>query len=202
MTKKKNYKEWEYALDMMTDEQLIYIYHHPVGYDPAFWEMAYEKCAEGQYAVPVNDAMINAIIEILGQMGCQCEIDEDDEIFFSYKGSEFSIRFDEQLDYIIMADNNWKRISLNDSNKVNNAIPAINRTNIWHGVTTAYLFDDEEQVMEIYSTTNIPFHLDIDYLKKYIPSKLDVLLTAHQLMEYFQQERETASTDEPSSKTN
>ena len=103
MEKNKRKREWEESLDLMTEEELHFVIEHQAGYYPSFVEMARTKIArmlDEPYHISEKEAMRNAIINILGEVGSYCEVNEDDEIFFVFQGAEFSIRFDTQYNYI------------------------------------------------------------------------------------------------------
>lgn len=185
-------KEWEEAVNLMTDDELDFVLEHPDGYYRGFYLMALDKASENRhypYLIPENKAMMNAIIGILEGLGCQCEYDDEfDELCFFYHGSNFSIRFDEDFEYIKIIDNSWKKMSLDDSDGVEEKIYAINRANIWSSVTIAYILGMEERTMEIYSSSNIPYFPNRAYLKKFLHSKLLNMLSTHDLVDYFLQE--------------
>ena len=196
MKKNKCQKEWEITLNLMTEEELQFIREHPVGYYPDFLDMAWskrEKVIENPYSVPETKAMIDAIIHIVGELGCQSIDYEDGEICFFCQGAEFSIRFDEQYDYIDIVDRSWKVVRLNDTDLVENMKHAINKANIWHSVTIAYVIDEEEQVMEIHSSSNIPYYPNMAYLIKSLRNKLCEMLSTHDYVDCFLQEEKENS---------
>ena len=189
---KNRRKEWEDAISLMTDEELDFVWGHPDGYYPGFYKMVRERGCyswNAPYHVPENKAMMNAIIGILNEQGCQCKYDDEfDELCFFYHGSNFSIRFDEDFEYIKIIDNSWKKLRLDDSDGVEKKIYAINRANIWSSVTIAYILDMEERTMEVFSSSNIPYFPNRAYLKKFLNSKLLNMLSSHDLVDYFLQE--------------
>ena len=202
MEKKKKQTEWERAINLMTEDELQFIIQHQVGYYPGFLEMVRGKrWDDDPYSVSENEAMMDAVLHILEDMGCQCEIDEDDEIFFCCQGAEFSIRFDEKFDYIKIFDNSWKKVNLNDSEAVFNMILAINKANIWHNVTIGYIFDSEERVLDIFSSSSIPYFPNMTYLKKFLHNKLVEMLSSHDLVDRFLQEEEELEIEESYSQT-
>jgi hypothetical protein len=199
MDKNKRQREWEDALNLMTEEELQFIREHPVGYYQNFVKMATKKAWEiidDPYPIPENEAVKNAILHILGEMGCQCEIDEDDEIFFCCQGAEFSIRFDEEFEYIKIVDNSWKKVNLNDSEAVLKMTLAINRANIWNNVTIVYIIDKEEEVLDIFSSSSIPYFPNMTYLKKFLHNKLVEMLSSHDLVNRFLQEEKEFAINE------
>lgn len=197
MGKKNCHTEWERAIDLMTEEELYFIKTHQVGYSPGFLKMLWEKNRnDDPYPIPENEAVKNAILHILGEMGCQCEIDEDDEIFFCCQGAEFSIRFDEEFEYIKIVDNSWKKVNLNDSEAVLKMTLAINRANIWNNVTIVYIIDKEEEVLDIFSSSSIPYFPNMTYLKKFLHNKLVEMLSSHDLVNRFLQEEKELAINE------
>jgi hypothetical protein len=80
MNKLERQREWEDALELMTEEELEFVLAHPVGYYPSFLEMVSAKLwdlMEDPYSVAENKAMMNTIISIIEGLGSKCEIDED-----------------------------------------------------------------------------------------------------------------------------
>lgn len=200
--KKKNLTEWERAINLMTEEELQFIIQHQVGYYPGFLEMVREKrWNDDPYSVSENEAMMDAVLHILGEMGCQCEIDENDEILFWCQGAEFSIRFDEKFEYIKIFDNSWKQVNLNDAEAVFNMVLAINKANIWHNVTIGYIFDSEERLLDIFSSSSIPYFPNMTYLKKFLHNKLVEMLSSHDLVDRFLQEEEEVEIEDYFSQT-
>jgi hypothetical protein len=202
MGKNKHQTEWERAINLMTDEELQFIREHEIGYDPGFLDLVWEKkLGDVSSYIPENKAMMDAIINILGNLGCQCEICEDDEIYFCYHTSEFSIRFDENFDYIKIIDNSWKTVDLNDSEATLKMSIAINRANAWHNVTIAFIIDEEEHVMDVFSSSNMPYFPNYTYLKKFLHNKLVELLSSHNLVDRFLQDEEEMAIEESFSQT-
>lgn len=202
MDKKKKQTEWERAIDLMTEDELQFIIQHQVGYYPSFLEMVRgRRWDDDPYPVSENEAMMNAVLHILEEMGCQCEIDEGDEIIFCCQGAEFSIRFDEKFEYIKILDNSWKKVNLNDSEAVLKMTLAINMANIWNNVTIAYIFDSEDEVLDIFSSSSIPYFPNMTYLKKFLHNKLVEMLSSHDLVDRFLQEEEELAIEESYSQT-
>ena len=193
MEKNKRRNEWEKALNLMTEEELLFILEHPVGYYSSFLNMVREKLNEDPYSIPENKAMTDAIMNILEGLDCQCELNKDDEICFFFRNAEFYIKFDETFDNIVIFDNSWKKVKVKNSNVAEKMSHAINRTNIWHNVTIAYIIDNEEHVMDIFSSSSIPYYPNMDYLKKHLKNKLVDMLISHNHMTNFLQEEEIIS---------
>ena len=199
MDKNKRRKEWEAALDLMTEEELDFITEHPVGYYPSFYEMARMKQMEmmdDPYAISEPQAMMNAIIHIIEELGCQCIVYEDDELCFYCQGASFSVFFDKQYDYIDIVDRSWKMVQLNNIEKVENMRFAINRANVLNSVTISYIIDSEEGVMELHSSSNIPYFPNMAYLQKTLKNKLCEMLSTHDLVAYYLQKAEDYSLEE------
>lgn len=199
MEKNKRKREWEEALDLMTEEELHFVIEHQAGYYPSFVEMARTKIArmlDEPYHISEKEAMRNAIINILGEVGSYCGVNEEDEIFFVFQGVEFSIRFDTQYNYIEIFDNSWKKINLNNSVTALKVAETINKANIYHRVTISFIIDEEEQVMEIFSSSNIPYFTNLTYLKKSLLIKLSDMLDSHDFVDYYFKEDEGFSINQ------
>ncbi len=193
MEKDKRKREWEDALNLMTEDELYFVIEHQEGYYPSFVKMAWKKIdrmLDEPYPISEKEAMMNAIINILEEMGSYCRVNENDEIFFVFRGAEFSIRFDTQYNYIEILDNSWKKIHLNDSVTAQKVAETINKANIFHSVTIFYLTDEEEQVMEIIGSSNIPYFTNLTYLKNSLLIKLSDMLDSHDFVDYYLKEDE------------
>ena len=177
MDKNKRQREWEDALNLMTEEELQFIREHPVGYNQNFVKMATKKAWEiidDPYPISEKQAMTNAIINILEELGSQCGINDDNEICFICHGSNYTIRIDKDYDYVDILDISWRKIDLNDSDLVEKMIHAINKANILNRVKIVYLIDHEEKVMDIFSSSNMPYYPNYAYLKKIYKTKYSI----------------------------
>ena len=193
MKKNKLLPEWEDALNLMTEDELYFVIEHQEGYYPSFVKMAWKKIdrmLDEPYPISEKEAMMNAIINILEEMGSYCRVNENDEIFFVFRGAEFSIRFDTQYNYIEILDNSWKKIHLNNSVTAQKVAETINKANLFHSVKIYYLTDEEEQVMEIIGSSNIPYFTNLTYLKNSLIIKLSDMLDSHDFVDYYLKEDE------------
>ena len=200
MEKNKRKREWEDALNLMTEEELNFVMEHHAGYYPNFLKMAEARIwaiKDDPYADSEKQAMVNAITNILGEIGSYHRINQEDEIVFVFQGADFSIRFDSHYNYIDIFDNSWKKIDLDCSNAVHRMKQAINKANIYHRLTMSYIIDEEEQVMEIYSASDIPYFTNQTYLKKNLLLKLSDMLESHAFVDYYLRENECISMNQP-----
>lgn len=194
MKKNNLIKEWERAINLMTDEELQFIVEHQVGYCQNFLKMVWDKKMDDDpYSISENKAMMDAIIYLLEEMGGQCEINEDDEISFFYQGAEYSISFDKQFDYIDIIDNSWKKVSLNVPGVFEKMVLAINSANVGNSVNIAYIIDKEEEVMDIYGSSFIPYFPNMTYLRKYLHHILVDMMSSHDFVDYYFKEEEDKS---------
>lgn len=194
METKKNQTEWERAIDLMTEEELQFIIQHQVGYYPSFLKMVRGKrWDDDPYSVSENKAMMDAIRYLIGEMGGQCKIIEDDEMCFFCQGAEYSIRFDEEFDYIIIIDNSWKKVSIKAPGVFEKMASAINKANVGISVNIVYIIDKEEQMMDIYGSSFIPYFPNMTYLRKYLHHILVDMMSSHDLVDHILQEEEDMS---------
>jgi len=195
MNKDERQREWEDALNLMTEEEMEFILAHPVGHYPDFLEMVSAKLwdlMDDPYSVSENKAMLNAIVNIIEGLGSKCEIDEDDRINFTFSDADFSITFDKNFNYIEIIDNSWKKIDIKNSSLMENTMLAVNKANIWNSVTIAYIIGEEENVVELFSFTTMPYYPNYAYLKKFIECKLYDCLGTHQYYDYLLKKEEEA----------
>ncbi len=202
MKKNKRREEWEDAINLMTKEEKGYILAHPVGYYKSFLNMVWSETADDPLSVYNTKVMINTIIHIIEGLGSRCRVNDENEICFYFQGADFAISFDDTTDYIIIVDNSWKVVKVNDFNILQKMIRVINRVNVGQSATMAYIIDEEEQVMDIFSHTNIPYYPNYTYLEKYLHNKLVDMVNAHELVAYYLQKEEDYSLEESISLSN
>ena len=87
-------------------------------------------------------------------------------------------------------------VQLNNIEKVENMRFAINRANVFNSVTISYIIDSEEGVMELHSSSNIPYFPNMAYLQKSLKNKLCEMLSTHDLVAYYLQKAEDYSLEE------
>lgn len=83
----------------------------------------------------------NLVISTLKEIGCQPEVDDDNDICFKYQNEDFFINADNRTAFIIIWSN-FGSLSLNDPD-INILKDAINQTNMDGRVTLAYFINNE-----------------------------------------------------------
>lgn len=191
MSSKLPLKEWEETINKMSyDELQEYIDYPDVCYSD-FLELVKERLIELK-------EIRNTVIRILEELGCQCEMDGEGNIDFRlvdgiytketelfFKEVDFYICFDEYFNYIEIHECGWKEVDLDNIDEIENLKCAINEANFGYGVSTAYHIQEKEQVMKVYSTTNLPYLPDESYLKKYLDYKLCDIFCANKLVDHY-----------------
>ena len=70
---------------------------------------------------------------------------------------------------------------------------AINKANVGISVNIVYIIDKEEQMMDIYGSSFIPYFPNMTYLRKYLHHILVDMMSSHDLVDHFLQEEEDMS---------
>ena len=125
--------------------------------------------------------MRNLILEILKQIGCQPEIDKENEshVNFLYQGENFFISIENEC-LITFYETWWGSLDLNNP-KIDNLKEAINLTNIGNIPKVLYTTDTEGQKLGIHSMYRV-------FLKKGMPALPDMFKAI--LNDFFQTQKE------------
>lgn len=118
----------------------------------------------------------NLVISTLKEIGCQPEVDDDNDICFKYQNKDFFINADNQTAFIVIWSN-FGSLSLNDPD-INILKDAINQTNMDGRVTLAYFINNEENTITDY----LPFVHEIPSIQEYLRSNLDNFFWTHQYL--------------------
>lgn len=125
--------------------------------------------------------MRNLVVETLKQIGCQPEIDKNDEnrVLFLYQGENFFISIENES-LIAFYDTWWGRLDFDDPN-VDNLKEAINLVNVGNIPKVLYSIDEENKSIGVHSMYKL-------FLKKELPAIPDLFKTI--LYEFFQVQKE------------
>ncbi len=115
-------------------------------------------------------------LETLTAIGCQYEIDEDDEINFAYQGEYFVVIASNDNQYIQIYDMRWLHVELYDIDEIARLKKAINESNIKNSVVTVYTINESGNTVDVHSKSVI-------YFDSVIPDVIDNLRI--ELAEYF-----------------
>lgn len=176
--RKRSIKEWEDSLDKMTYGELQRIVEEPEIYYPEYWELAKKKMDELS-STPEHEVMKSRIIESLKELGCPCELTEDGDLDFWFRGGHFLIILKEENHYIEIVNYCWTTASLDDAKEIERLKHAVNYANSMTTVSTAYYTDEEENIMGVYCTTSILYRPTITELTDYLCTRLHNFFLAH-----------------------
>ena len=127
-----------------------------------------------------NNRTRDLVINTLKEIGCQPEVDDDDDICFKYQNEDFFINADNRTAFIIIWSN-FGSLSLNDPD-INILKDAINQTNMDGRVTLAYFINNEENTITVYCKHYLPFVHEIPSIQEYLRSNLDNFFWTHQYL--------------------
>ena len=125
--------------------------------------------------------MRNLVLEILKQIGCQPEIDKENEshVNFLYQGENFFISIENEV-LITFYDTWWGTLDLEDSN-IDNLKEAINLTNQGNIPKVVYSRNEEDRKLGVHSMYRV-------FLKKEMPALPDMFRAI--LNEFFEVQKE------------
>lgn len=124
--------------------------------------------------ISTKDLVINTLKEI----GCQPEINEDDQICFKYQGDDFYIVAEEENRFIMIWNPWWGCI-----NTDNDALPIlkeiINLTNVKSIVTTVHMMDEDGKTIGLHSHCHTYFSPNEGGLEEHLRMLLDCFFDVH-----------------------
>jgi hypothetical protein len=118
------------------------------------------------------------VITVLKKIGCQPEVNEEDQITFKYQGDDFYIASEDDNRFIMIWNPWWGSI-----NTDNEALPylkeIINIVNINSLVTTVYMTDEDGKTIGIHSHCHTFFAPNEGELEGHLKMLLDSFFATH-----------------------
>lgn len=121
----------------------------------------------------------NLLIKTLTDIGCQPEINEDNNVEFKYQGEEFKIDASNDNSIIWIYDFAWTGIETNNANAVF-LKQAINKANENSAITNLYTINEKKGFIAAHCQIMIYFAYNIPNYREYLKSILDSFFMAHQ----------------------
>ena len=121
-------------------------------------------------------------LETLTAIGCQYEIDEDNEINFAYQGEYFVVRASNDNDYIQIYDMRWLQVELYDIDEITRLKKAINEANIKNSVVTIYTINEAGNTVDVHCKSVIYFNSVIPDVIGYLRLELAEYFNVHQMI--------------------
>ena len=123
-------------------------------------------------------------LETLTKIGCQYEIDNDDDrILFSYQGEHFVVDAADDRSYITLWDMFWETAELYNIDELSRLKKAINGANLNFGVNTVYTINEEGGTIDVHCKSIIPFFPEISQLENYLRTELNEFFHVHRYIE-------------------
>ena len=125
----------------------------------------------------------NLLIKTLTDIGCQPEINEDNNVEFKYQGEEFKIDASNDNSIIWIYDFAWTGIETNNANAVF-LKQAINKANENTAITNLYTINEKKGFIAAHCQIMIYFAYNIPNYREYLKSILDGFFYAHQQVRF------------------
>ena len=119
----------------------------------------------------------------LNRIGCQYELSDekdDDRIFFSYQGENFTASASDDGWYVHIWDPRWYHIELYDVDGLSRLKKAINLANLNCATTTVYTIDEDGGNVDVHCKATIPIIPQIPSIEDYLRTELRDFFRAHQ----------------------
>ncbi len=123
------------------------------------------------------------LLATLTKIGCQYEIDEeDDRIYFAYQGESFIADASNSKWYVHLWDTHWGHVELYDVEEFSRLRKAINYANINCATMTVYTIDEDSKTVDVHCKSAFMFMSDIPELENYLRGELNDFFNAHHLV--------------------
>lgn len=161
----------------------------------------YEKCLKSEYIdrkiqevesnmrlVEVNDeeevkGTRDLFLETLTKIGCQYEIDPEDEyISFGYQGENFVASATNEERFVRVWDTFWGHVELYDADEFSRLKKAVNHANLNCSTMTVYSINEELKKVDVHCKSVFPLMPQMPDLDDYLRTELNDFFTAHHLV--------------------
>lgn len=124
----------------------------------------------------------NLMIRTLEDIGCQPEINDNNDIVFKYQGEEFKILANNDSLIIWIYNVAWTGIETSNTN-ADFLKQAVNKANEDSAITNLYTINEEKGFIVAHCQTATYFAYNIPDCREYLKSILDTFFFAHQRVE-------------------
>ena len=122
-------------------------------------------------------------LDTLTKIGCQYEIDEDnDTIIFAYQGEYFQVYARDESPFVTLYDTHWAHIELCDIDEFDEFArlqKAINQSNINNSVITVYTIDEAGGNVDVHCKSVVLFIPELPSIADYLRLELGEFFRVH-----------------------
>ena len=119
-------------------------------------------------------------LDTLSKIGCQYEIDEDDDtIIFAYQGEYFQVYARDESPFVTLYDTHWAHIELCDIDEFARLQKAINQSNINNSVITVYTIDEAGGIVDVHCKSVVLFIPELPSIADYLRLELGEFFRVH-----------------------
>ena len=119
-------------------------------------------------------------LDILSKIGCQYEIDEDnDAIIFAYQGEYFQVYARDESPFVTLYDTHWAHIELCDIDEFARLQKTINQSNINNSVITVYTIDEAGGNVDVHCKSVVLFIPELPSIADYLRLELGEFFRVH-----------------------
>ena len=119
-------------------------------------------------------------LDTLSKIGCQYEIDEDDDtIIFAYQGEYFQVYARDESPFVTLYDTHWAHIELCDIDEFARLQKTINQSNISNSVITVYTIDEAGGNVDVHCKSVVLFIPELPNIADYLRLELGEFFRVH-----------------------
>ena len=119
-------------------------------------------------------------LDSLTKIGCQYEIDEDnDTSIFAYQGEYFQVYARDESPFVTLYDTHWAHIELCDIDEFARLQKAINQSNINNSLITVYTIDEAGGNVDVHCKSVVLFIPELPSIADYLRLELGEFFRVH-----------------------
>ena len=121
---------------------------------------------------PASPRTRDLLLETLTKIGCQYEIDEDDQIRFMWQGGHFAADADNDCAFVVVWYLYWDEYELYDIDALSRVKRVMNDANIKYNINVIYSVDEAGSTFYVHSKKHFLFIPQIPDIEGYLQSLL------------------------------
>lgn len=132
-------------------------------------------------------------LETLSKIGCQYELDEDNDIVFKWQGGNFVAQAVNECRFVVVYYYNWAEYELYDIDTLSRVKRTINETNCWHNMNIVYSINEAGNTFHVHTKKHFLFVLQIPDIEIYLQTVLGMF---YEVRRYYETELDKLKCEE------
>lgn len=132
-------------------------------------------------------------LETLSKIGCQYELDEDNDIVFKWQGGNFVAQAVNECRFVVVYYYNWAEYELYDIDTLSRVKRTINETNCWYNMNIVYSINEAGNTFHVHTKKHFLFVSQITDIEIYLQTVLGMF---YEVRRYYETELDKLKCEE------